>query len=153
MNCSRTCVVTSGVRDEACGGDPPPILSQPKSIEFKLPALTARAWVGAENGSLSDGPPATPKEEICRRSTGSKTRQFSHAIILESGPFQAPVSYPSQVGIEQVMGTWIGDYPRARPPRLTNQDANLLRHHDCVVPGRNGPGLYGPGEWGPGQWG
>ena len=36
----------------------------PKSIEFKLPALAARAWVGAENGSLSDGPSDTERKDM-----------------------------------------------------------------------------------------
>ena len=30
--------------------------------------------------------------------------------------------------------------------RLTNHTPNIPRHHDCLVPGRNGPGLYGPGK-------
>jgi hypothetical protein len=36
----------------------------PKSIEFKLPALAARAWVGAENGSLSSGPSDTERKHM-----------------------------------------------------------------------------------------
>jgi hypothetical protein len=36
----------------------------PKSIEFKLPDLAARAWVGAENGSLSGGPSDTERIDM-----------------------------------------------------------------------------------------
>jgi hypothetical protein len=66
----------------------------PKSIEFKLPALRQGLGWGPRMVRFLMGP-ATPKERICRRPRGSKT----------SNIFPGASLVPCQVGIDQVMGT------------------------------------------------
>jgi hypothetical protein len=130
---------------EASTGLTIPALNQSLS---KLPALTARAWVGAENGS-PDGPSDTKAKYMsqiqAKQDPAISSRDNSRNVTSRRQ------SRTLQVRIEQVIGNVKRGYSENTATRLSNQDPNISRKPDCLVPGRNGPGLW-PGAWGPGQW-
>ena len=137
---------------EASTGLTIPALNQSLS---KLPALTARAWVGAENGSLSGGPSDTERKHMSqmqgKQDPAISSRDNSRNVTSRRQ------SRTLQVRIEQVIGNVKRGYSENTATRLSNQDPNISRKPDCLVPSAvalvYAPWRMGTRAMGPGQWG